>query len=200
MPDFPWPPPLPSAWEQIPTNLLLAGLGTAPTLKVVEQRLSNALDGAGYYQRGYFGAPGGFALITQMERFLPDGAPVADRRWTMPIAKSTFSLEAYVKELLFTDPGHFRIVVLIVTTKAIQPSDKPMSASGMFELAGSGAMSLGTAIGDLPFTDKHSCMALIYEFARVGSDAQVVRPGTLLGRVHLERARIWTWLSSAQGK
>src|SRR5262249_10233244 len=62
MPDFPWPPPNPSAWYVIPNDLIVNASSGAITLEDIAGRLERALDNAGYSQRSFFKISGGFSL------------------------------------------------------------------------------------------------------------------------------------------
>ena len=79
----PWPPP------EAPVRLVLRRTLIDPdsnpelTLGDVDRRLTAALAEAGYAGHGYSGVPGGFAIVTPVERFLPDGSPLdPTTRWS----------------------------------------------------------------------------------------------------------------------
>ena len=203
MPEFPWPPPRASAWDVIPRDLLTGLPSQAPTtIGHVEKRLSAALESAGYYQRVFFSAPNGLALVTQMERFASDGAPAIERRWNNPTeAGSSFSLDSYLRRLLYADPGRYRLIVLLVTDVTFSTSDEFMTAGAANELAARGALSLDASVAEAPYTAAHQCTVLIYEFEKPRSvSAKLVRPSPLPGRVHLQMSRILSGFDTTQKK
>ena len=74
LPEFPWPPPPPSATaeircEQLRLKTRLTSFGD------VDRRLSEALDANGYCERRYYAVPDGFALVTRIEQINDDGTP-----------------------------------------------------------------------------------------------------------------------------
>lgn len=197
--DFPWPPPRPSAWAEIPNDLLIAG-AAAPTFGDVYVRLGRALDAAGYFQRSVLGAPHGFALITQLERIDDDGTPAGSGRWQVTEDSTAFSLLRYVQRLLYAEPGRYRVVVLVV-------SDEPFSAATqttatpkqLQSLMGDGLNTLPAALARESYSKEHVTTALIYEFRKVPKgEPEFVAPSALQGRDHLVQARIWAALSGAQ--
>ena len=98
-PQFPWPPPKPSALYVIPRGLLVdKEFGGTPNLADIQGKLTDALDGAAYYERSYYSVPGGFAMVTRMERIRQDGTADLARRWMDVKAEENFSLLAYISQ------------------------------------------------------------------------------------------------------
>jgi hypothetical protein len=198
MPDFPWPPPKASAWAVVPNEFVLAGAAT-PTYQEVESRLGRALDAAGYYQRSLFAAPQGFAIVTQLERIDDSGTPANSSRWQMGEGSATFSLVAYLRRLLYAEPGRYRLVVLVVSDVPFSTSGGYLTASEASDLAGRGANALPKELARQAYSARHQCTALIYEFRKMPNrEPEFVAPSPLPGRDHLVRANIWAALAGAQ--
>lgn len=200
MPGFPWPPPKASAWDDIPRELLHDD-SRHSTFADAEIRLRLALGAAGYYQRSLFVVPGGFAIVTQFERIEADGTPANARRWQSTDTESTFSLDAYFKQLLYAQPGRYRLVVLIVSDVPFSATGGYLTASDASDLASRGVNVLPKALADEIFSINHRCTALIYEFRKgAKKELEFVTPSPLLGRDHLVQAKIWSALEGVQKK
>jgi hypothetical protein len=195
MPEFPWPPPTASAWDVIPNDLIIGHARAEVSFSMVEDRLGRALDTAGYHQRSFFTVPGGFAIVTQLERVGADGIAASDHRWQMADASATFSLESYLRRLLFAEPGNFRLVVLVVSDVPFSPNGGFMTASDASRLVGQGVNALPGAVLQRPYSQSYRCTALIYQFQKGAAKPELLVPSPLPGRDHLVRARIWAALS-----
>jgi hypothetical protein len=118
IPHFPWPPPEASARQRIPSDRLR---GTNPKISLlgVARRLEAAFDQAGYGEIAYYFVPKGFAIVSRLEQIKPDGTPLdVPDRWSREIAPPpVYSLRAYIEALFSANPGHFRVVVFIVTSE-----------------------------------------------------------------------------------
>jgi hypothetical protein len=196
IPSFPWPPPKASAFFKFQRELLSV-VDTPKTLGDVSVTLERALTGAGYSEKSYYRAPEGFALACRLEQILPDGTPASDR-WSIKSENTkAFSLVSYLKALFTANPGHYRIVVFIITSLSFNQSDKKVSPDEAKGWLSSGTQSLPKSIASLPFTDEHTCTALIYEFQRVTPDHDPVLedPSDVDGRTHIEKAGILKGLS-----
>jgi hypothetical protein len=200
MPEFPWPPPRASAWDVIPNEMIVGTSQAAPTFAVVRDRLTRALDSAGYFQRSFFSVPNGFAVVTQLERVGADGAPAGERRWLVDSA-SVFSLEGYLKKLLFAEPGRYRLVVLLVTDVSFSTSGDYITASDAREMVTRGVNDLPQQKSEEVYSVNHRCTALIYEFRKGRSaEPELVLPSPDPGRVHLVKARMWAALENVLGR
>ena len=191
MPEFPWPPPGASAWVEIPDELIARRAAPRPSFGTVRDRLAHALDAAGYAQRSFFRVPNGFAVVTQLERIGNDGTP-AQARWYAAASVETFSLEQYLRRLLFAQPGRYRLVVLVVTDVAISASGPAITAREASEMADRGYLHLPPAVAAVEYSPNHRSTALIYEFRKRSTGSpEFVKPSPLPGRDHLVKARIW---------
>jgi hypothetical protein len=191
MPDFPWPPPRASAWAVIPNELLVNAGQTEPTLGVISDRLEHALDAASYHQRTFFKVPNGFAMVTQIERLKQDGTPDVERRWVPIDTAPVFSLENYIKRLLYAERGRYRLVTFVVTDMSFPTSDQTLTAKRASDLARRGALVLQAEEASQTYTPQFHTTALIYEFVKTNRpEAQFVNPSSLPGWNHLEKAKI----------
>jgi hypothetical protein len=187
IPEFPFPPPMPSTMTVVQRNLLVGDV-ESPTLKNVGEALDAAFEQCGYGKRSYFAFPGGFAMASSLEQIDETGAPKATNRWSLKVSPMrTFSLRAYLHALFNARPGHYRVIVFAVTDRAFGQSAR-VGAREASAWVGSGANVLPDEIGDLTFTPRHQCSALVYEFRSLGQgEAEFVDPSEITARTHLQR-------------
>jgi len=164
-------------------------------LKYVDQLIGQALDQNGYYEKKYYAVPEGFALVTRMEHIESDGTPMkGTKRWALGLQPlSRFSLAEYLRALLGSDPGHYRLIAFIITPCAFEQSEAKVSPEEAQEWFKGGMNVLPTPIGEMDFSKECVCTALIYEFERVSETqpATVCLNGHIPGRIHLIKAGIW---------
>lgn len=196
VPDFPWLPPRPSARTTLPEPFLRTGshvtlFGEAAAF------LEAALKSAGYANMSYYSAPSGFALVAQLEQTETTGEPKSGTsRWLTKVESSrVFSFGSYIRALFSAPRGRFRLMVFLVTDRAVRHDSGVGSIE--FEVAKdwlwAGGDRLPPSVGQQPYTNGHACTALIYEFEHEGPgrEAVLLNPSTLNGRQHLEKAAIW---------
>ena len=190
LPPLPWPMPGASDWDRIDDKLL--GASTA-TLNEIHETLRRALDEAGFPSAELFAAPGGFALITRMERIHDDGTCYERReRWTQgKIPLHSLSLRDYLTSLFFDAPGEFRLFVFVISTMQPFPPENPSKEqedkAGDLKLLQGGRV-LPSSVAGLPWQGRHGYV-LLYRFERkLGEPAAEVRPEALPLRTHLEKA------------
>ncbi len=198
MPEFPWPPALASASTKIP-SVFLVNEDAAATLAQVSGRLENALDNAGYIERSYYAVPKGFALVTRLEQVNPDGTskPIPDRWAVQMTSPKVFSLASYLQALFTAQEGHFRIIAFIVTSAPFaQNPNVVVEREDAMEWLSTGAQTLPASIGGLPYSERHHCVALIYEFEQPtrNHDASFKMLSALSGIEHLKKAQLWEML------
>ncbi len=192
-PRFPLPAPSPSAKVDLPFPLLGANV---TTVGAAERALRTALAAKGYDDRSYYAVPGGFALATRAERFLPDGRPApAPRRWAMaPTALVDWTQlrhpGQWVDAFRQADPGHYRVLVFLVTDRDRTTGAAPVGIETAEAWTQGGADRLPQAIAALPLGPDHHLEVLVYEFARTAVNAEpVFVPTSALGaRAHLHGA------------
>jgi hypothetical protein len=199
LPEFPWPPPRPSA----ELTLLRTLFPSAKQFEVGEQ-LTSALVQAGYSEYSFYSAPGGFALVSRLERVREDGtAAPQELRFLQPGAEEPFSLTAYISRLFFAPTGYYRLIVFVVTDQPFTTdASKTIVAEEATRLLRSGANRLPDAYRSRDFSPSHAITALIYEFRKDPGDRDVrtLDPGRFDGREHLQRAGILSALEHPGGK
>jgi hypothetical protein len=195
IPSFPWPPPRYSSSTVVPDRLIHKP-GTDESLYDVAQRLENGFRRAGYGQLSYYAVPQGFAMATRLEQIANDGTPLpVPQRWSRDIAPpASFSLMTYLRALFGANPGHFRVIVLVVTSESVAPdTTKVPITREIAELwPTEGATRLPATYKAIRYVDDiYSCSALIYEFEQ-GSpdDAPLLRNPGLDAQIQLDKADI----------
>jgi len=161
---------------------------TAATLAALDARLGTALDAAGYGVRKYHPVPGGYAVVTRLERFSDDGKPAAGtQRWPNDDNEGGFSLASLIAGLFNATAGHYRVIVFVVRDEAFQTSEKEASKDEANAWLAGGFNQLPDNIAALPWTGKTRCTALVYEFRKPpGGGAETeAPPGFLPADSHL---------------
>jgi len=175
----------------IPSRFITNQGGTT-AVKDVGLRLEEVLRQGGYGQFGYYHIPRGFALATRLEQFKSDGTPADEPdRWSKKIFNpKVFSLE-YLRILLKGKTGHYRVIVFAVTDDDFfaQTEGKRVDVEQADRLAIEGANKLPDWIGDSPYTDRHWCAALVYEFEKPSVDQPIdFKPNSsLMAQAHLQK-------------
>jgi YVTN family beta-propeller protein len=191
-PMFPWPPPTASATMIIPSSALIPPATQRSRLRDISSRLVGALDQRGYAEKSFYAVPGGFALVTQVEQINEDGTSKDEpARWSakkQPLR--TFSLAEYITALLTAPPGHYRLIVFIVTPIPFTQSGAAVSEEQAREFLSAGLNKLPQAIGDTLMTNNLACTALIYEFEEriAGKKPTIMNPSNLTGRDHVTKS------------
>ena len=189
LPEFPWPPRS-SAYTKIPSQYLVKADGQT-FLKDVAERLEMAFRNGGYSQTGYYAVPGGFALVSRLEQFKPNGLPANEPyRWAEQVeTPRIFSLD-YLSALIKGRVGRYRVIVFVVSNDFFsQASGKAVNSEQAKKLAIEGASALPDSVGNLPYTNSHSCTALIYEFEKTAFDkpTEFKENSTLMAETHLQK-------------
>jgi len=201
MSEFPWPPPRSSAMKVIPDNFFRNVREVDIQLADVDTRINNALDASGYVERSYYAVPGGFALVTRLEKINSDGTPkLGADRWASevgPLRLYPFDVDAYIKALFTSNPGFFRIIVFIVTPHPFTQTDEIVNRQDAISWLHRGSNKLPYELGIQPYTYQYSCTVLIYEFEKIAGKqaASTVLPGKLSGKTHLEKSKLWLGLN-----
>lgn len=192
-PAFAWPPPRPSTRRTLTRPLVAANIAT-PSLGHVADRLQAALEASGYTEYSYYSVPGGFALATRLERIHADGRSMTEpKRWEMAGGPLTrFELGEYLRALFDAELGHFRVIVFIVTPKALVTGTEPPTAAAALDWPLQGVPVLPAALRILAYDSAFQTHALIYEFEThgQGQPARFKANSTITGETHLRRANI----------
>jgi hypothetical protein len=164
----------------------------------VANKLEAALDHTGYSQKKYYQVPDGFALVSQLEQFNPDGTSKdLPDRWAAEFRPPRiFSLKSYIEAIFTANPGQYRIVTFIVTSQPFEESEETVTREEAMEWLDSGMIVLPKSIGEQPYTDEHYCTALIYEFELPGKgkEAFFKKSSELSGKDHLKKSKLWAAL------
>jgi len=196
-PEFPWPPPMPSARQNLPRQLFQSTGVLSPNLKTVGEALSSALVRAGYAEQAYYRAPNGFALVARIERIASDGHNLpSPERFVILDADLPFSLERYIAGLFFAPEGYYRQIVFVVTDAAFVANSPPITATEATALLRDGMDRLPPEYSVATFGPNHEVSALIYEFrkGKADRDVSVLVPGRLGAQQHLDLSGISTSL------
>ena len=190
LPTFAWPPPRFTSKARIDPQWLVAPDGT---LGDAAERLDAAIVQAGYEPPGYYAIPGGFALATRMEQIEADGTPVdAAQRWSTdaPLPRIT-SLGDYLRALFTAPEGYYRVLVFTFTDQPVAAASVKASDVDAQAWGALGGDHLPDSVASLPFSRRHRCLVLVYEFQkRAGSDATPNPDGAPVASVHLQRSGI----------
>ena len=128
------PPPLPTFFPPKATatvELPVKQSSGTLTLAHLSDRISKAMDEAGYEHRSYFWldkehAPG-FAIITHIEQIHADGTPVTTRRWSFDLPSyEHFSIASFLKAMIKADPGNYRMIALVVSQVAFEEKNQSL--------------------------------------------------------------------------
>lgn len=195
IPQFPFPPPLASAFDTIPRDLLVVRK-THPKLKDVDVALSSAFAKCGYGEKSFYAVPDGFAMASRLEQINADGSFGANR-WSLETAPiRSFSITSYLSALFRARAGHFRVVVFVVTNHPFGQTDAKVSSDQATSWVKKGLNQLPKKIGDRDYTDDYTCTALIYEFETLGGgQSRFVEPSEITGRTHLEKSGLLSALA-----
>jgi hypothetical protein len=192
-PPFPLPAPKPSAKAEIPFSTLGSDVDRVGK---VDRWISRQLDRSGYVRRSYYSVPGGFALATQVERFGMDGRSAQGaRRWKLDPTgliemPTPFSVSGLLNALRKADPGHYRVIIFLVTTTNKTSDNAAVTADTAINWVADGGDTLPPAIAALRITPAHHLAVLIYQFSRPSVNAAVKfdDPSTLDALGHLRAA------------
>jgi hypothetical protein len=174
-----------------------AFFGDAETtdLGSIARTLHDSLIRCGYGGPKYHLVPGGFALVSQLERIDYDGGPYggADRFRVDSTHLTHFNLKHYLRALLYGPPGRYRVFVFVVTPESFVTPDEETSVADVEGWYGSGLTTLpadvkARAVG----RDLCNCMVLVYEFERDSEtdEPRFVYPGRLTAVEHLRASGI----------
>jgi uncharacterized caspase-like protein len=193
LPDFPWPPPAPSAEMVLPDTIFRKTPATSLSLAAVGEQIVGALRRADYLEYSFYRAPDGFALVARLERMSPDGSSMpSEFRYIPPDATEPFSFTGYLRSLFFAPEGFYRLIAFVVTDRPFVAAAAAMDAAGAQHLLLGGANRLPEQLRAEAFTPAHAVTALIYEYRKGSStgDVATIVPGRLAAETHLRRARI----------
>jgi hypothetical protein len=193
---FPWPPPIASS--KIVLDNFFNWQHRFKSLGEADATIRLALDSTGYAGPSYFGVPNGFALVAQLEQIDGEGVPLKGvTRWSIEISEmKTFSLAEYIKSLLFSQPGYYRVIVFIVSSQPFSTSDDRTKFSTIQHWAYSGFSCLPPSVGSIEYSAEHRTTVLIYEFVKLASldEPSTSIPGRHIAQIHLEKTKLLSYI------
>ena len=88
------------------------------------------------------------------------------------------------------------MIVFIVTPHSLNEAKVDLDQGQEQAWLDRGFNALPEQLCEQPYTDRHICTALVYEFARAGEqrEARLSVPGTLPGKKHLVKSALWASL------
>lgn len=197
-PEFPWPPPNPSAVAIIPSEVF----EQAENIGEIKEIIVQALNASGYLEKSYYQVPQGFAIATRLEQIYEDGSPKPDSiRWSSELKigdKSASFFSTWLKAIFDTNEGHFRVIVFIVAPKIISSYSQKMPRIKAKGLVRQGSFALPSSYATKPNLSNLVFTALIYEYMLLESEkkARIIDQSDVLGITHLEKAGVWQILLS----
>ncbi len=192
IPSYPvWPPEAPSSrvgldrFIKARTNLSLYDAG---------QKLKRSFEDAGYLEYSYYAAPGGFVLVTRIEKISAKGDPLpGTERYKLPNQRNSGSLTSFVRGLfLDAPPGFYRYIAVVVSDKPYRTSRKKLTSTEAGKRLTGGSNNLSAAYKKVAFTRDHNVEALIYEFTKNTRTGKVrmIAPGRLTPKIHLAKTKL----------
>jgi hypothetical protein len=186
-----WPPPAASARSVLPNGIF----ASCATLGAAADLLTQALDSGGYSEKAWYAAPGGFALVTRVERVDEEDRPLTVDRWSLAFHKPDLFSFAGLKDLFVGSEGRFRMLLFIVTSEVVEPGP-PVPANKEVDFI-NGPDSLPEEIRALSFTKNHHCLVLVYEYRKKNATAplELVPAGENTAIGHLKKTSVFDTLS-----
>jgi hypothetical protein len=195
------PPPLPTFFPPKATatvELPIKQSSGTLTLAHLSDRISKAMDEAGYEHRSYFWldkehAPG-FAIITHIEQIHADGTPVTTRRWSFDLPSyEHFSIASFLKAMIKADPGNYRMIALVVSQVAFEEKKEPITQEQVAVLNAGPKFLARMADSEVTVTQDYHCIVYVYEFERrTRNDDPVFKDSSdVSASAHLKSTPLW---------
>ena len=108
-----------------------------------------------------------------------------------------FNLKSYLRALFTSSPGHYRIIVFVVTPDSFHQGKNPTSFNVAKDWFIQGNTKLPPSIAKTTVPSQTSVTALIYEFRRESYNTQalVEIPSSISGIEHLRKSMLLGALS-----
>lgn len=198
LPAFPWPPPRPTSFAEVPRRQLL-GTATVATWGDVAGKLRGVVDNAGYPGYTWFLVPGGFALVLHIEQFDEHGQG-KEPRWIASPSCRTFSFRCIAQTLFGATPGSYRVVAFVVARGPVTfDLGLPITIDRAKQLWAEGSATFPAELAGNQYSPDLSCLVLVYEFEQSGTQAHTVfkDASKLTALNHLRGSGIWLGLGGA---
>jgi hypothetical protein len=199
---FQWPPPNASSTCVFNLESLRRKKGKRISYFDVGQWLDASLNNSGYFEKVYYPIPGGFAIITRLERIDKKGMPdTTSDRWNeniLPI--KSFNLTQYFKALFTASPGYYRVIVFTVSPIPFRQRQKEISGEMINAWIKNGYNTLPKKIANQKADNRCVITTLIYEFEKSENDSIIhfLSNGRFPAKVHLETTGLWNKLAKAR--
>jgi hypothetical protein len=136
-------------------------------------------------------------MVTRIERINIDASSASlPQRWDTNFGPSAASIGDLLRGLFQAPEGYFRVIAVVVTSTPFGQADATVTRDEALGWLDTGLNLLPERVAELPVTNRTQCTALVYEFhgRGFGNNVQEDLPGHFGGRMHLERAGIWSEL------
>lgn len=172
LPGFVIPPPTPSAYNRLDK----AYFKSARTFGDVDSLLTNALHKAGWGDTHYYRVVDknrktlqGFVLISQIEQIQENGQPLPNnKRWELKLQTwKNGNFWDYFTSLFVNREGYFKLSLFVITNVNLAGSEETASFEQAKSWFSRGASALPDGIASMPYSDKFTCTAYVYEFRQV---------------------------------
>ncbi|MBK8967941.1 MAG: hypothetical protein R3D58_01375 [Saprospiraceae bacterium] len=190
---FPFPPP--PCYQQL--ELAPRNFNGCSTLGQVAQKLAQPL-AAKKYPRRYLSVPDGFAIVTQIEQYQPDGTALsgADRWKEVPVQEDFALTLSYLKSLVFPRKAHLRVFVFLVTNQNFNAKGKRIEKEVAKDWFSQAVNRLPKSVANAPYTPDHTVEMLVYEFEVPEANQHPKQncPCHLQAGEHLKKSGLEHWL------
>lgn len=192
---FEWPPPTATSRYSLPETLL--DLRPGRSYGEILGTLTTALSRGGVASWSVYpvGADG-FAVATPMESIRDDGSPrPGAARWSVDARPPLDSggVWPYIRGLFAARAGRYRVMVFVVTPRALDTSGEILTSKEAAELAGGGDLRVPGPMRRGHVTAAHRAAVLIYEFRQQdeSSTPMLLQRSAITPIEHLVRSGIW---------
>ena len=188
-PFLPWPPPAPTHMGDVSNSFNLTG-----TLGDIDRQLRGRLLPRGYEKLRYFAVPGGFGLITNVEKLQSNGLPSSDR-WRTEKKGGWTGLFNYARSLIAGEDAHFRLLAFIITNEDLRPASFEVNETDLARWKILGLSYLGTNRAKTRAEKSTRIWLLIYEFKPDRSKGGTIladTEGRFSFRTHLKNLGLMT--------
>lgn len=185
-----WPLPYTACWATLNFDNFYPINGTDTKFGEVEQRITKALHDCGYTECGYYEIPGGFAIVTRLERLQQDNISIdPDARWEIDRSPLlSFEVFAYFRALITANPGRFRLFVFTVTTKELRFQQSIPSMDNAMNWATTSNKRLPQDLAHQKAQEECKLTCLVYQFQKDEHKVQFIDHGKYTGYEHLQRS------------
>ncbi len=132
--------------------------------------------------------------MTRLEQINKEGYSLNANRWNpKPVREETFSWANYLKALVTSQPGYFRVFAFVVTDEPFATNkDRQVSRTDAEAWLSGGCFKLPSQIGALKYQPNTTVAALVYEFQMPEATKQPMMstPSALSGEAHLWNSKI----------